>query len=222
MAIDKAAIIDAVYQGAGQDAKNLIPPTMWSYDESTPADVYDPEKAKEMLAAAGVTELTTDLWAIPSRVPTTRMAVQRVAELIQADWAKVGVTATSSPTNGPSTAPAASSRTARVRFMIGWNRRQWRSGQLLCHLFLVLGHRREQLFELVQRGVRGPIQDGQEDLRPGRARRALHQGPGNLQGRGAGDHPGPQPRVHAHEQEGAQLQDEPARHHIFKGVDVAE
>src|SRR5262249_25243796 len=30
-AIDKKAILDAVYQGAGQPAKNLIPPTMWAY-----------------------------------------------------------------------------------------------------------------------------------------------------------------------------------------------
>ena len=30
MAIDKQAILKAVYQGAGQPAKNLIPPTMWS------------------------------------------------------------------------------------------------------------------------------------------------------------------------------------------------
>src|SRR5690606_35496165 len=37
MAIDKAAIIEAVYQGAGQDAKNLIPPTMWSYNDDIPA-----------------------------------------------------------------------------------------------------------------------------------------------------------------------------------------
>ncbi|MDI9229718.1 ABC transporter substrate-binding protein, partial [Serratia bockelmannii] len=29
MAVNKQAIIDAVYQGAGQAAKNLIPPTMW-------------------------------------------------------------------------------------------------------------------------------------------------------------------------------------------------
>ena len=34
MAIDKAAIIKAVYQGAGQPAKNPIPPTIWSYDKS--------------------------------------------------------------------------------------------------------------------------------------------------------------------------------------------
>jgi len=92
MAIDKQAIIDAVYQGAGQDAKNLIPPTMWSYDDAIPADVYDPDKAKEMLAAAGVTDLTTDLWAIPVSRPYNPNG-QRVAELIQSDWAKVGVTA---------------------------------------------------------------------------------------------------------------------------------
>ncbi|MBS3849669.1 ABC transporter substrate-binding protein [Devosia sp. J2-20] len=92
MAIDKAAIIEAVYQGAGQDAKNLIPPTMWSYDDSIPADVYDPEKAKQMLADAGVTELTTDLWAMPVSRPYNPNA-QRIAELIQADWAAVGVTA---------------------------------------------------------------------------------------------------------------------------------
>jgi dipeptide transport system substrate-binding protein len=92
MAVDKAAIIDAVYQGAGQDAKNLIPPTMWSYNDSVPADVYDPEQAKKLLAEAGVTSLTTDLWAMPVSRPYNPNA-QRVAELIQADWAAIGVTA---------------------------------------------------------------------------------------------------------------------------------
>ncbi|HCQ65618.1 MAG TPA: ABC transporter substrate-binding protein, partial [Rhodobacteraceae bacterium] len=32
MAIDKQAIIDVVFQGSGQIAKNPIPPTMWSYN----------------------------------------------------------------------------------------------------------------------------------------------------------------------------------------------
>src|SRR5690606_5062889 len=35
MAIDKQAIIDAVFEGQASIAKNPIPPTMWSYDEST-------------------------------------------------------------------------------------------------------------------------------------------------------------------------------------------
>ena len=34
MAIDKATIIRDVYLGAGQAAKNLIPPTLWSYNDS--------------------------------------------------------------------------------------------------------------------------------------------------------------------------------------------
>ena len=92
MAINKQAIIDAVYQGAGQDAKNLIPPTMWSYDDAIPADVYDPDTARQMLADAGVTDLTLDLWAMPVSRPYNPNA-QRVAELIQSDWAAVGVNA---------------------------------------------------------------------------------------------------------------------------------
>jgi dipeptide transport system substrate-binding protein len=44
MAIDKQAIVDAVYQGAGQVAKNLIPPTMWSYNNTVADDTYDVRK----------------------------------------------------------------------------------------------------------------------------------------------------------------------------------
>ncbi|TAT63187.1 ABC transporter substrate-binding protein, partial [Enterobacter cloacae] len=32
-AVNKEAIIKAVYQGAGVAAKNLIPPTMWGYND---------------------------------------------------------------------------------------------------------------------------------------------------------------------------------------------
>ena len=58
MAIDKDAIIKAVYQGAGQPAKNPIPPTIWSYDKNVTAWPYDPAKAQAMLKAAGVTNLS--------------------------------------------------------------------------------------------------------------------------------------------------------------------
>src|SRR5690606_23420415 len=50
MAVNKEAIIDAVFQGAGTIAKNPIPPTIWSYNENTVDDPYDPEAAKAMLA----------------------------------------------------------------------------------------------------------------------------------------------------------------------------
>jgi dipeptide transport system substrate-binding protein len=92
MAIDRDAILKEVYQGAGQKAKNPIPPTMWSYDESTVDHVYDPAKAKEMLAAAGVTALETDLWWMPVQRPYNPNA-KRMAEMMQADLAKVGINA---------------------------------------------------------------------------------------------------------------------------------
>ena len=93
MAIDRDAIIKEVYQGAGQKAKNLIPPTMWSYDDSTPEIEYNPEKAKEMLKAAGVEGLKIDIWWMPVQRPYNPNA-KRMAEMIQADLAKIGVEAT--------------------------------------------------------------------------------------------------------------------------------
>jgi dipeptide transport system substrate-binding protein len=92
MAIDKASILKEVYQGAGQAARNPLPPTIWSYDEATVDYSYDPVKAKEMLAAAGVTSLTTDLWWMPVQRPYNPNA-KRMAEMMQADLAKVGITA---------------------------------------------------------------------------------------------------------------------------------
>ncbi|VDR23970.1 Dipeptide-binding protein [Raoultella terrigena] len=53
-AVNKEAIIKAVYQGAGQAAKNLIPPTMWGYNDDVKDYSYDPEKAKALLKEAGM------------------------------------------------------------------------------------------------------------------------------------------------------------------------
>jgi dipeptide transport system substrate-binding protein len=92
MAINKEAILDAVYQGAGAAAKNPIPPTMWSYNDAIQDDPYDPEAAKQMLADAGVENLSMKVWAMPVSRPYNPNA-QRMAELIQADFAAVGVTA---------------------------------------------------------------------------------------------------------------------------------
>ncbi|MEZ5686247.1 MAG: ABC transporter substrate-binding protein [Paracoccaceae bacterium] len=91
MAIDKQAIIDVVFQGSGQAAKNPIPPTMWSYNDAVEDDAFDPEAAKAMLAEAGVSDLSMKIWAMPVQRPYNPNA-RRMAELIQADFAKIGVT----------------------------------------------------------------------------------------------------------------------------------
>jgi dipeptide transport system substrate-binding protein len=92
-AINKKAIIDSVYQGAGQPATNPMPPTQWSYDRSLKGQTYDPAAAKAALAKAGFPNgFNITLWAMPVQRaynPNARL----MAEMIQADWAKIGVKA---------------------------------------------------------------------------------------------------------------------------------
>ncbi|WP_048649193.1 ABC transporter substrate-binding protein [Nitratireductor soli] len=90
MAINKQAIVDAVFQGQATPAKNPIPPTMWSYNEAIEDDAYDPEAAKKMLEDAGVSGLSMKVWAMPVARPYMLNA-RRAAELIQSDFDKIGV-----------------------------------------------------------------------------------------------------------------------------------
>ncbi len=90
MAINKQAILDAVFQGAGKIASNPIPPTIWSYKTDLQDDAYDPEAAKAMLAAEGVEGLKMKILAMPVQRPYNPNA-RRMAEVMQADFAKIGV-----------------------------------------------------------------------------------------------------------------------------------
>ena len=93
MAVNKAAIIDAIYQGAGKAATNPLPPTIWSYNETIKDYPYDLEKAKKLMAEAGLADgFETNIWAMPVQRPYNPNA-RRMAEMIQADWAKLGVKA---------------------------------------------------------------------------------------------------------------------------------
>ncbi|WP_426198633.1 ABC transporter substrate-binding protein [Pseudomonas sp. DC3200b2] len=93
MAINKQAIVDTVFQGAGQVARNVMPPTQWSYDPRIKGTAYDPQQARQLLAAAGVKPGTTlNLWAMTvqrASNPNARLS----AQMIQQDWAKVGIKA---------------------------------------------------------------------------------------------------------------------------------
>ena len=52
MAIDKASIVTNVYRGAGKVAKNPIPPTLWSHNDSIKDYAYDPGAAQRLLTEA--------------------------------------------------------------------------------------------------------------------------------------------------------------------------
>ncbi|MCY4743925.1 ABC transporter substrate-binding protein [Pelomonas sp. UHG3] len=92
MAIDKAAILRTVYGDAGTAATTLIPASNWSHDATLKPAPHDPAKARELLKQAGVLPLNLTLWAMPV-VRFYNPNGQLMAQMIQADWAKVGVNA---------------------------------------------------------------------------------------------------------------------------------
>ena len=93
MSIDTASLVTSVFQGSGVATASLVPVALWGHNATLKPYPYDPAKAKALLAEAGYPQgFATDLWAIPvarAYMPNGR----RAAEIIQADWAKIGVTA---------------------------------------------------------------------------------------------------------------------------------
>ncbi|MGF6722639.1 dipeptide transport system substrate-binding protein [Paraburkholderia sp. GAS41] len=91
MAINKKAIIESVYQGAGQIATNPMPPTQWGYNKSLKDAPYDIHKARSLLKEAGYPDgFDLTLWAMPVQRPYNPNA-RLMAEMLQSDWAKIGV-----------------------------------------------------------------------------------------------------------------------------------
>ena len=92
-AINKTQIVEHLYQGLGIPAKNPIPPTLWSYDDSIEDYAYDPELAKQLLAEAGYPDgFKTTLWALPVPRPYIPDGMA-LATAIQSDFRNIGVEA---------------------------------------------------------------------------------------------------------------------------------
>lgn len=103
MAINKPAIIEAVFHGTGTAAKNLLPPGVWSADSQLKDYDYDPQKAKALLAESGVAgPITIDLWAMPVQRPYNPNA-KRMAEMIQPTGRKLACKRKSQPMSGVNT-----------------------------------------------------------------------------------------------------------------------
>jgi dipeptide transport system substrate-binding protein len=91
LATDRAAIAKAVYGGAASPAGNPYPPTQWSYDDKAGPASQDLAKARELLKAAGLPNgFALKLW-IRAGAGATNPNPKATAELLQADWARIGV-----------------------------------------------------------------------------------------------------------------------------------
>jgi dipeptide transport system substrate-binding protein len=92
-ALNRKSYIDAIYLGNAVIAKNPIPPSMWSYNKAVTDYDYNPEKAKALLTKAGLASgFDTTLWYLPVSRPYNPNG-KKMAEMMQADLAKVGIRA---------------------------------------------------------------------------------------------------------------------------------
>src|SRR2546427_1310347 len=78
-AVDMQAILDAVLLGNGKRLNSWMPPNVWGYDPSIPVYEYNPKKAKELLAAAGQSNITLTLQAPNGRWAMDKDIAQAVA-----------------------------------------------------------------------------------------------------------------------------------------------
>lgn len=93
LAINQSAILQAVYFNQATAAKGILPPTSWAFDQQLPAAEYDPAQARALLAEVGLSQgFSMDIWAMPVQRLYNPNAL-KMAELIQADLAQIGVTA---------------------------------------------------------------------------------------------------------------------------------
>lgn len=91
MAINRDAILQAVYYNHAHTAHSLLPPTSWGFNPAVMSVPYDPTAARELLAEAGYPfGFSMDIWAMPVQRLYNPNAT-RMAEMIQADLAQIGV-----------------------------------------------------------------------------------------------------------------------------------
>jgi len=92
-AINMKSLVNVVFDGMGHETGAVIPPSLWGSATDLGPYQYDPKQAKALLAEAGFPDgFATQIWAVPVARPYMPNG-RRAAEMIQADWAAIGVRA---------------------------------------------------------------------------------------------------------------------------------
>ena len=134
-AIDRETLVQNQLPEGAEVATQFIPNTVSGYNSSIEPYAYDPDLAKDLLAEAGASDLTIDLW-YPTEVTRPYLPdPQRIYDAVKADWEAVGVTVNpvSKPWSGgyidgtqQSQAPA---------FFLGWTGDLNSADNFLCAFF---------------------------------------------------------------------------------------
>lgn len=91
-AVNKQAIVDSILQGAATLANGPMIGHSWGNDPAVQPYPHDPERAKALLAEAGVADgFATKFWVPESG--SGMVAPKEIAQVVQTDLAAIGVTA---------------------------------------------------------------------------------------------------------------------------------
>ena len=90
-AVNVPELVASLYQGYASEATTILPSFMPGYSAEVKQVGYDPEAAKAVLEAKGITEIHVITYTNPR--PYNTANGQTLAEAIQGYWSKVGVTA---------------------------------------------------------------------------------------------------------------------------------
>ena len=139
-AIDKQAIIDAIYPGDAVPASQFEPESLWGYNDSIVDYAYDPAKAEELLAQAVADGVEIPDPAIFYVMPVSRAYYPdpaAIGELIQAQLAAVGInTEIQSPAwPSPYLDDLQTDGTKHDLFMLGWVGDNGDPDNFLCVFF---------------------------------------------------------------------------------------
>jgi peptide/nickel transport system substrate-binding protein len=119
-AINRQAIVDALYGGLGMVASQLIPPSVIGWNPDVQGPQYDPGRARQLLAEAGLGGgFAIDFWVMPVSRPYFPNP-QAIAEAIVADLRQVGIRANLRRETDWATYLERRNRLEYPMWMLGW------------------------------------------------------------------------------------------------------
>jgi len=89
-ALDRRPMIEYLWRGEAQSARSILPPQSWAYNGDVPAYNHDPNRARELLDAAGYREVNGVRFHITMKTSTDENTRLMVA-VIQQQLREVGI-----------------------------------------------------------------------------------------------------------------------------------
>ncbi|WP_194208414.1 ABC transporter substrate-binding protein SapA [Superficieibacter sp. 1612_C1] len=99
LAINNERLMQSIYYGTAETAASILPRASWAYDNEAKITEYNPGKARAQLKALGIENLSLQLW-VPTSSQAWNPSPLKMAELIQADMAHIGVKVNIMPVEG--------------------------------------------------------------------------------------------------------------------------